>query len=588
MILQNVGWLLHHCSKLKAYRHGQSLHAFLIKTSTQSQDVFLSNHLINMYAKCNDINAARHLFDEMPQRNLVSWSAIISGCYQSGYHFKALKLFSNMNLEPNEFVYASVISACAALSSLWHGKQIHAKSVISGFDSVSFVSNSLMSMYMSCGFCDDAYFIFCNTTENSSVVSYNALITGFAENMQPQRGLDVFKLMCGRGVVPDQFTLVGVLGICTETKDLWRGVEIHCMGIKLGLDSVAFVGNVILIMYSKCNLIDEMEKSFSAIEENDVISWNTIISACSLSGDHAKGLRYFKDMIDKGIGITLDDFTFASALTSCAGIASIHHGKQIHANIIRRRLNMDVGVSNALVNMYAKCGSIQYAITTFDRLKHRNLVTWNTIIAALGNHGLGRRALSMFEEMKMLGVTPDSVTFIGLLASCNHSGLVNEGETCFNAMKEKYGIFPEIEHLSCLIDLLGKAGRLKDAKEYLEKFPFGHDIVVLGSLLSACRLHGNVAVGEWVASRLMELQPVASSPYVLMSNIYALTGRWDEVADTRKMLKDSGVKKEAGYSLVAVKGVAEKFTVADFSHRSMQEIKDVLRNLNLEVSRVHL
>ncbi|KAL5714799.1 hypothetical protein ACHQM5_016711 [Ranunculus cassubicifolius] len=583
--LQNVGWLLHHCSKIKALHHGQSLHAFFIKKSPQS-DVYISNNLLNLYAKCKDMYSAYKVFDEMPERNLVSWSAVISGYNQAGNYPMALKLFSVMDLPPNEFVYATAISACAALNVLSYGKQIHAESVKCGFDSISFVANSLISMYMNCGVCNDAIGVFKSASDSVSVVSYNALISGFVENMELERGLEVFKLMCQRGAVPDQFTLVGVLGICADVRNYWGGKEIHCMAVKLGLGSVAFVGNVILTMYSKCDCIEETENVFRGIEDNDVISWNTIISACSASGDYLKGLKYFQQMMNDGVGVSLDDFTFASALASCSGIASIHHGKQIHAHMIRTRLNLDVGVGNALVNMYSKCGSVGCAITVFDSMRQRNLVSWNTIIAAFGNHGLGKRALHMFEHMKELGVKPDSVTFIGLLSSCNHTGLVEEGKIYYNTMKDIYGISPKIEHLSVLIDLLGKAGRLNEAREYLEKSPIGNDSIVLGSLLSACRLHGNVSVAEWVASRLMDLQPVTSSPFVLLSNLYASTGKWDEVADARKMLKGSGIKKEPGYSLVVVKGVAQKFTVGDFLRSSMQEVKDILNTLNWEVSEI--
>nr|UPT48935.1 pentatricopeptide repeat protein AaPPR1109 [Agave angustifolia] len=208
------------------------------------------------------------------------------------------------------------------------------------------------------------------------------------------------------------------------------------------------------------------------------------------------------------------------------------------------------------------------------------MISWNTMIVALGNHGLGRLAVETFEQMKARKVTPDDVTFIGLLVACSHAGLADEGLTYFNSMKETYGIPPKIEHLSCLIDLLGRAGRLEDAEGYVNTSSFGNDPVIWGSLLSSCRLHRDVLVGERAARKLLELQPSSSSPYVLLSNLYASDGRWDAVAETRKLLKGSGLKKEPGYSLLAVKNVAEKFTVGDFSHARVAAILETLENFN--------
>ncbi|KAG8663219.1 pentatricopeptide repeat-containing protein At2g33680 isoform X1 [Manihot esculenta] len=585
LIPEAIGYLLHQCSKIKALRHGLSLHAAALKTGMLS-DVVVSNHVLNMYAKCGQISYARQLFDGMPERNLVSWSAMISGYDQVGEPMLALNLFSQMQLVPNEFVFGSVVSACASFSALVLGRQIHAQSLKFGCESISFVSNALISMYMKCGQCSDALLVHAGASEPNAI-SYNALIAGFVDNQQPEEGIQVFKLMNQKGFLPDRFTFAGLLGICTTSDDFWRGSQLHCQMIKLALHSSAFIGNVILTMYSNFNLIGEAEKSFRLIKEKDLISWNTLITACCHCKDHEKALRVFKEMSSECC-VRPDDFTFASVLAACAGLASIRHGKQIHAHLIRTRQYQDVGVGNALVNMYAKCGSIRNAYEIFSRMLHRNLVSWNTIIAGFGNHGHGAMALEHFEKMKAEGIQPDSVTFVGLLAACNHAGLVGEGQFYFNSMEETYGISPDMEHFCCLIDLLGRAGKLQEAQEHLEKLPFGHDPIILGSLLSACRLHGDVVIGEHLATQLLKLQPVSSSPYVLLSNLYASDDKWGGVAEAWKMLKDSGLKKEPGHSLIDVMGIFEKFTMGDFSHSRIQEIKEMLRTLNWAVGEVSL
>ncbi|CAK7345743.1 unnamed protein product [Dovyalis caffra] len=583
MVPELLGSLIHQCSKTKALRQGLPLHAIAIKTATKS-DVIVSNHILNMYAKCGKIREARHLFDEMPERNLVSWSAMISGYEQIGEPILALGLFSKLKLVPNEYIYASVISACASLKGLSQGKQIHGRSLMFGFDSVSFVSNALVTMYMKCGQCSDAFLV-SNDALELNVVACNALITGFVENRQPEKGFEVFRTMYRKGFLPDRFTFVGLLGTCNSSDDLRRGEHLHCQTIKLKLDSSAFIGNLIITMYSKLNLLEEVEKVFRLVEEKDLFSWNTFISACSHCNDHEKALGAFKEMLTE-CSVRPDDFTFASALAACSGLASIGNGKQIHGHLIRTRLYQDVGVGNALVNMYAKCGCIGVAFDIFSKMEHQNLVSWNTMIAGFGNHGLGGKAIELFEKMRTRGVKPDSVTFVGLLTACNHAGWVDEGRLYFNSMEETYGISPEIEHFSCLIDLLGRAGRLNEAEKYMKKFPFGHDPVVLGSLLSACRLHGDVDIGKRLGRQLLKLQPVTTSPYVLLSNLCASDEMWDGVAEAWKLLKGSGLKKEPGHSLIEVKGTFEKFTVVDFSHSRIEEIKDMLKTLSWAVVEV--
>ncbi|KAK7329748.1 hypothetical protein VNO77_23925 [Canavalia gladiata] len=578
MMLETVGTLWHRCSKTKAF----CLHASVLKKGLQSH-VFISNQVLNMYAKCGQVFLARRVFDEMSQRNIVSWSAMISGYDQCGEHWMALNLFSQMQLLPNEYIFASTLSACASLVALKQGQQIHAHSFKSGYSSVSFVSNSLITMYMKCGRCSDAFSVFANAV-GPNAVSYNALISGFIENHEPEKGFEVFKLMLQRGFVPDHFSFVGLLGYCTKSDDLRRGMSLHCQAIKLELDSTPLIGNLMMTMYAKFNFIEEVERVFRLIKDKDVISWNTLISAFPHSDDQAKCLRFFKEMMNK-CSIRPDDFTFASILSSCAWHVSICHGKQIHGYLFRTRLCWDVGVDNALVNMYAKCGSIGHAHNVFNSMSYQNLVSWNTIVAAFGNHGLGEKAIEIFEKMKTR-VKPDSFTFMGLLIACNHSGLVRKGQLYFNSMEEAYGVAPNIEHFSCLIDMLGRAGRLSVAEEYMKKFPQWNDPIVLGSLLSACWLHGNMVIGERLAKKLLEVQPVTTSPYVLLSNLYASDGMWNDVTNARKMLKGSGLRKEQGYSMVEVKGNHEKFTIGDFSHLRIEEIKNILGTLNCQVDKV--
>ncbi|CAN4084955.1 unnamed protein product [Withania somnifera] len=454
MVPEILGSLLNHCSKTNSFHFGLSLHAAAIKSGLQG-DVFISNHMLNMYAKCGNINFASQNFNEMSKRNLVTWSAMISGYDQVGKHLMAINLYSQMPLKPNEFVLASALSSCANLLALKLGRQIHAH---------------LISMYMKNGQCSDALSIFAFTPSLTDV-SYNTILVGLVESNQREKAFEVYESMCQEGLVPDCFTFVGLLGTCNTAHDLGKGMQLHSQTIKIKLDGTAFIGNIIMTMYSNLNLLDEADKVFGSIKEKDVISWNTLIAACSRCDDHSKALAVFKEMSEYFDGRP-DEFTYASLLSACASVGSMQFGWQIHAHLIRTSSSVDIGVDNALVNMYAKCGCIQYASKAFSLMTFCNLVSWNSVITGFANHGHGKKSYKI--------VLGDEECW-----ACR------EGVYYFNAMNEIYGATPDIEHFSCLIDLLGRAGRLKDAEEYMQRYPFGHDSVVLGCLLSACRLHGD-------------------------------------------------------------------------------------------------
>ncbi|XP_078441319.1 pentatricopeptide repeat-containing protein At3g53360, mitochondrial-like [Wolffia australiana] len=569
-----ISSLLHLCAKSGDLRRGLRLHAAVI-TSGQASDVILSNHLINLYARCGRISIAHHVFGGMPERNMVSWSLIISGCDRAGRAPEAIALFTELPCSANEFIYAGAISACAHLLDLQAGLQIHSRVLRTGHGAVSFVSNSLISFYMKCSRPVDAMQIFCNLPA-PNLVAYNTMIAGLADNSQFQQSLNLFRVMNRRGLVADHFSLVALLGAIQEEDEasslsLTSCFLIHCLAIKLGLDRSAFVGNAILAVYSKQGAPEEAESVFLFIEGKDTISYNTYMACCSRHGDHAGALSVFRGMKEA------DGFSFSCVLAAAAGLASVNHGKQVHARVLRAGAPYeDVAVQNALMNVYVKCGEIGCAETIFRGISEKNLVSWNTMIAGCGYHGKGRRALELLKEMAEEGLHPDSCTLSGVLAACSHAGMVEEGRAIVDAMGSRLGA----EHLSAIVDLLGRAGRLEEAESYLKEGVLGEDWVVWGSLLSSCRLHGDMAAGRRVVERLMELQPASSSPYVLMASLYALSGRWGEAAGVRQLLKGSGLKKEPGHSLIEVDGVLDRFLVGDFSHPRFRDIKDTLDSLN--------
>ncbi|KAG8071167.1 hypothetical protein GUJ93_ZPchr0006g42149 [Zizania palustris] len=528
------------------------VHAASVKAGHDA-DARLSNHLLSAYGTAGFLASARRVFDGMPRRSLVAWSALISCHVQAGRPDLALALFARMDMDarPNEYVYGSVLRSCGALRTLAVGVQVHADAVKNGFLGVSFVANSVISMYMKCRCFEDGYAAFKSLVE-PNVVSYNAAISGLAESSQPQRGLEVFKLMKLQGLHPDRFSYAGVLGICIPLALRCTGELLHGEAIKIGLDIAVFVGNVILDMYSKIGTITDAEKVFRCMEEKDVITWNTHIAAYSRHGVHIGALMVFKDMVDIDHDTTVlpDDHTLSSALAACAELSFIRHGEQVHGHLIRSRKDPDVAVGNAIIDMYAKCGKMVLAARVFDRLPSQILLSWNTMISGFGKQGNASEAIKMFDRMKEAGIVPDSVTFTALIAACNHAGWVNKGMEFFNCMRETYRISPRIEHVSCIADLLGRAGMLQEAEQYFRSSELRHDPVALGSLLSASRVHGDAGTGERAARRLLALGPTTSSPYVLLSQLYASDKRWDNVAEARGILKNRLPKKDAAWSVI--------------------------------------
>ncbi|CAL4968650.1 unnamed protein product [Urochloa decumbens] len=518
-------------------------------------DVIFSNHLIVSYGGSGVLDAARRVFDEMPSRNLVSWSALISCYARSGRPELALELFARMGRvapRPNEHVYASAARSCTALHALAAGTQVHAGAVKSGLlGASSFVANSVASMYMKCGRFDEGYDVF-STLEEPTVVSYNAVISGLAASPRPEKGLEVFRLMKLRGLRPDRFSYAAALGICIDLENPNIGAALHCDTVKIGVNASAFVGNVILDMYSKHGTIAEAEQVFLSVEEKDAVTWNTYIAAHSRRGGHTEALKLYKDMLINA-NVRPDNFTHASALAACAELSLIRHGRQVHCRLIRSRADADVAVGNAVIGMYARCGHMVFAARAFRQLRGRNLCSWNTLISGFGKHGCAKEAIEAFERMKEAGIASDTITFTGLLAACSHAGLVDQGMEYFNSMSRTHGVSPRAEHVSCIVDLLGRAGRLEEAEDHVLASPFRDDPVVLGSLLSASRVHGDAGVGGRAAGRLLALGPATSSPYVLLSQLHASGGRWDGAAEAWRMLKDGGAgrrRKDAGLSEV--------------------------------------
>eukprot|EP01018_Ginkgo_biloba_P033954 Gb_18015 [translate_table: standard] len=574
--------LLQDCIDRKALAMGKRVHDHMIRAGIQP-DVYLGNNVVNMYAKCGSIVHARQVFDKMPKRDVVSWNAMIAGYTQHRQCKEALKVFRQMqraDVMPNEFTFVSVLKTCADSASLELCKQIPGHILKNGFESNISVANALVTLYTKCGSVDDARKVF-DKMPQLNLVSWTAMIAGYAQNDHGQEALTLFCRMQSLGLKADHITLASVLMACSSLEALEQGKQVHGPIIKIGFELDVSVGTTLFTMYAKCGSIEDAHRLFDKMPKRDLVSWNAMIARYAQNQHGEEALKLFCRM--QHIGMKPDHFTYASILRACSSIAAFELGKQVHGNIVVAGFVSDAFVSCSLADMYAKCGSIEDARELFDKLPKEDVVSWNVMIAGYAQHGHGKEALDFFQQMLTAGMKPNHITFVGILCACSHVGLADEGQRYFDSMSRDYDITPRVEHYACMVDLFGRAGCLEEAEDLINGMPFEPNDVVWRSLLGACRIHGNMEIGKRAADRLLELEPEDDSTHVLLSNIYAAAGLWDEVTRVRNSMKDKGVIKEPGCSWIEVKNRMHAFLVADRTHYRTGDIYAKLEKLTLQM-----
>ncbi|KAJ7297946.1 hypothetical protein O6H91_10G005100 [Diphasiastrum complanatum] len=569
--------LLKACASLAALEQGKQLHSEIIKRDFQS-DVVVGSTLVDMYAKCGCTEDARELFDNMSERNVVSWNAMIAGYAQNGLGKDALALYEQMKQEgvqPDIVTFVLLLKACASLAALEQGKQLHSEIIKRGFQSDVVVGRTLVDMYGKCGCTEDARELFDSMSERD-VVSWTAMIAGYAQNGLGKDALALYEQMKQEGVQPDNVTFVLLLKACASLAALEQGKQLHSEILKRGFQSDVVVGSTLVDMYAKCGCTEDARELFNNMSERHVVSWNAMIAGYAQNDLGKEALALFEQM--KQEGVQPDNVTFVLLLKACASLAALKQGKQLHSEIIKRGFQSDVTVGNTLVDMYAKCGCTEDARALLDNMSERDVVSWTAMIAGYAQNGLAQEALALFEQMQREGTKPDEVTYISVLSACVHSGLVDQGRYVFDSMC-KNGVTPTGEHYACMVDLLGRAGCLADAELFINKMPIQPDSVVWMTLLGAARTHAHVEIGRRAFERVVKLEPKNAAPYLLLSNIYAAAGRKDELAKIRDQMKEAGVKKMPGCSWIDVDNHLSAFVVGDATHPQSKEIQAELDRL---------
>lgn len=375
----------------------------------------------------------------------------------------------------------------------------------------------------------------------------------------------------------DASVISHAISSCGSKRDLHGGIQYHCAAIRSGFVANVYIGSSLISLYSKCNELENACKVFDEMPVRNVVSWTSIISGFAQEWQVDVCLELFSEM--RNSGLKPNDFTYASVLSACTGSGALGQGRCAHSQTIRLGFDSYVHIVNALMSMYCKCGAVEDVLYMFENLDGKDNVSWNTMIAGYAQHGLALQAIGLFEEMKTRGVEPDAITLLGVLSSCCHAGLVKEGRHYFNSMVEEHGIQPELDHYSCIVDLLGRAGLLDEARDFIEKMPIRPNAVIWGSLLSSCRVHGTVWIGIEAAESRLLMEPRCASTHVQLANLYASLGCWDEVARVRKLMKDKGIKTSPGFSWIEISNEVHRFRAEDSSNPRMVQIIGVLDSL---------
>jgi pentatricopeptide repeat protein len=514
---------LNACASLGVLKVGQHLHTQIVQNGFQS-NVFVGNSLIDMYAKCGSIEDAWRVFNRMPTRDVISWNTMIVGCVNCGQGEKALQLYQQLQsegmLQADSVTFVGAFNACASIGALEQGRRIHLQTIQSGCESDVFVGSSLLNMYAKCGSIEDARKVF-DRMPIRDVVAWNAMIVGYVKCGLEQEALVLSDKMQQEGVEPNHVTFVWILNACASIGALEEGRHIEEQIIHSGYQSDVFLSTSLIDMYAKCGSIDNAWRVFNKMPSRTVVAWNAMILGLVRCGKGEMALELFQQMQQEE-GLEPDPISFVGALNACASIAALAEGRNIEKQIIHHGCESDVFVGNSLVDMYAKCGSIDDAWRVFSSMTILDVVSWTAMLQGYGMHGHGKEALRHFEWMCEEGVAIDTVTFVCLLSACNHADLVHEGMHCFESMGLVYGICATVDHYACMVDLLSRAGHVHEAEDLMALISCQPNASLCISLVSSCRNHDDDLGMEDCPAAKQVLKP---KPADAMG--YTVAGKWD-------------------------------------------------------------
>ncbi|XVE68473.1 hypothetical protein DITRI_Ditri09bG0071100 [Diplodiscus trichospermus] len=565
---------------------GMVFHGLAVKLGL-NQELMVNNALIDMYLKCGWLSHAKCLFNMDGNKNVVSWNIMIGGFSTEGDTMGTFGLLRKMQGQEqekaNEVTILNVLPVCFEKSELRSLKELHGYSIRHGFQHDELVANAFVAAYAKCGLLCSAQLLF-NGIETKTVSSWNALIGGCAQNGAPMKALEFYLQMENSGLEPDCFSIGSLLLACSHLKAIHFGKEIHGYLLRNGLETDPFIVISLLSLYVHCGKSAAARALFEEMEDKSLVSWNALIAGYSQNGLPDEALVLFRQMLSTGI--LPDEISIIILFGACSQLSALRLGKEAHCYALKAFLAEDVFVGCSMIDMYAKSGCIEQSRRVFNKLRKKDVASWNAIIVGYGFHGYGKEALNLFEKMQAFGQKPDSFTFVGILMACSHSGLVEEGLKFFNQMQNFHGLMPKLEHYACVVDMLGRAGRLDESLKFINEMPEEPDAGIWSSLLSSCKSYYALDIGRKVAEKLFELEPNKAENYVLVSNLFAQSGKWDDVRRVRQRMKEIGQQKDAGRSWIELGGKVYSFLAGNNSFTGSKEIHNMWRRLEEKICKI--
>ncbi|KAI3772124.1 hypothetical protein L6452_03299 [Arctium lappa] len=569
---------------------GKKLHAYMLINGFLTSPISITS-LINMYSKCNAISDAFLVFSSSStsncELNVFAYNAIIAGFIFNDMPKPALRVYQRMRLAGvtmDKFTFPCVVKAFSGYGDVVGFKIVHGLVFKSGVDHDLFVGSAVVNGYLKFGLMADAHKVF-DEMPDRDVVLWNAMINGYAQIGEFQNALECLRKLRAEGNVPSRFTVTGILSVLTLKGDLHNGKAVHGLVTKMGYFSGIAVCNALIDMYGKCKSFLDALDIFEVMAIKDIYSWNSVIGVHQQSGDHEGTLKLFDRMLRDGV-FRPDLVTVTTVLPACSHLAALRHGKEIHGYMITKGLGKDdddTYINNAVMDMYGKCGSMREAQLVFDHMTIKDSASWNIMIMGYAMHGFGHEALNVFHKMREANLMPDEVTFVGVLSACSHGGLVKEGQEFLSQMESRYEIAPTVEHYTCVIDMLGRAGLLEQAYGLLSEMPIKTNSVVWRALLAACHLHGDANLAKIAVRKVIDLEPEHCGSYVLMSNVYGTMGRYEEVSDVRHNMRQQKVKKTPGCSWIEFGNGMHVFGTGDRTHPDEELIYSKLGSLYMSM-----
>ncbi|KAG6470158.1 hypothetical protein ZIOFF_071215 [Zingiber officinale] len=570
------------CTDVAALRCGEQLHSLILRSGF-TEDCWSSISLIDFYSRCGLVDRAELVFAGITDLDVVSFTSLISAYCRNNLFDSAMTLFDEMvrrGIEPNEHTITSILAACQPRL----GEQLHGYMLKTLIVSSVHSATALLDFYWRNHEVEPAKLVF-HQMEAKNVITWSLMISCCVRNGELHDAMRIFNGMVSAGIRPNEFTFSSILGACRPSQELSKlGSQLHSLSIKNKIALDIRVANALLAMYARCGKVQELEKLFLEIKEPDAVSWTSVISGNFQNGYDDRSIEWLCHM--HGDGYMPNEYGLSSTISSCANLASLNHGRQFHCLALKLGCDINVCTGNALINLYGKCGCINDSELAFDCMHTHDIMSWNSLIYGYANNGHGREALEAVDKMLETPCSiPDESTFLGILVACSHVGYVDQAVRYFKLMSDTFNIIPSASHYACMVDIMGRAGRLEEALDIINQMPFKPDVATWKTLLGSCMMQRNLELGKLAAAKIFELTSLDSASYVLLSNLHALHGEWDDAKIVRNKMEENDIQKEAGRSWIQINNEVHSFVSRDESHpesatiyQRLEEIFNIIKS----------